>query len=155
MEYMGEQQSKSAVRYFRPAFVFLLVCALWGVRIPLVQAYYERTLHLGYYPPEADSIGIPIAGEAITTFVLFPVLVACLTLILRRFPTPCSWLAWSKRQWVWSAFWTLLCGLLIYQTADFLMDNLHLGLQRNALANAGWMLVWVELRAVIVSKLMP
>jgi hypothetical protein len=150
---MEEQQNKSIIRYLRPAFVFLFACGLWAVRMPLVEAYYERTLRLGYYRPDADSIGIPIAGEAVSTFMLFPVLAVCLFLVLRRFPARCSWLAWSKRQWGWSAFWTLLFGLFIYQTTDYLVENLQIGLQRNALVNIGWILVWLELRAVIVSKL--
>ena len=150
-----DKQHKSAIQYVRPAFVFFFACVLWAVRMPLVQAYYERTLRLGYYRPDADSIGIPIAGEAVFTFMAFPVLIICLCLILRRFPIRCSWLAWSKKQWGWSAFWTLLFALFIYQTADFLSENLRLGLQRNALVNVGWMLVWLELRAVVVSKLAP
>ena len=153
MECMEEQQNKSLVRYLRPAFVSLFACGLWAVRIPLVQAYYERTLRLGYYRPDADSIAIPIAGEAISTFMLFPVLAIFLFLILRCFPARCSWLAWSKKQWIWSAFWTLLFGLFIYQTADYLTENVQIGLQPNALVNIGWILVWLELRAVVVSKL--
>src|SRR5438105_1541285 len=101
--------------------------------MPLVQAYYERTLRLGYYRPDADSIAIPIAGEAVATFILFPALALCLFLILRRFPARCSWLAWNKAHWGWSAFWTLLFGLLIFLTAHYMLENVHLGLQRNVL----------------------
>jgi hypothetical protein len=94
---MKAEQPKSIVRCLRPVFVFLFTCFLWIIRIPLVQAYYERTLHLGYYRPDADSISIPIAGEAVATFVLFPILAILLLLLLWHFPPRCSWLAWNKK----------------------------------------------------------
>lgn len=153
MKYVEKKQNNSVIRYVRPALVFLLACGLWGFRMPLVQAYYDRTLHLNYYSPDADSTGIPIAGEAISTVMLFPVIVVCLLLVLWDFPARCSWFAWNKKQWIWSAFWTLLFGLFIYQTADYLMENLHIGLQRNAAVNVVWIFIWLELRAVVVSKL--
>ena len=121
--------------------------------MPLVNAYYERTFDLGYYLPDADSIGIPIASNAVMTVLLFPVVLAVLWAILTNFPARYGWLAWHKRQWFWSAFWTLMCGYLIYQTLDILRENWKIGLPLNALSNLGCIMLWLELRAILVSKL--
>lgn len=144
---------KMTIHRLRALSIFILACSLWAARMPLVQAYYERTLRLGYYPPEADSIGIPIASEAILTALLAPVLALCLWLVLRRSPPRYTWLAWSSGHRVWSGFWTLLFGLFICQTGLFLLENLRIGLPLNALANAGWAMIWLELRAAVVSQL--
>lgn len=133
--------------------VSLLTCVLWIAQAPLAALYYERTASLGYYRPEADSIAIPIAGTAVTSVMFAPALMVVLWLIMRRFPRVCSWLAWSKAHLVWSVFWTLLWGFLNYSVVVFLLENLRLGLWLNALANISWVLIWCEMRAIIVSKL--
>ncbi len=140
-------------RNWHPALVFAGACALWITRMPLVTAYYERTQQLGYYPPEADSIGIPIASNAVVTVMLFPAIVLGLWLILRNFPACYSWLAWNKNHWFMSAFWTAICGYLLYLTFDYGRENWQIGLPLNVLSNCGCLLLWFELRAIITSKL--
>ncbi len=147
-----EQRRKVVLR---PSFVFTCACALWAARFAFVPYYYERTQELGRYPINGDSIGLPIIEELVVTGVLFPLLMLCLWLILRRFPQRCSWLAWSKKRWAWSAGWTLLFGFFVYLTVSNLVENIQLKLPFNAIANVGWAMVWLELRAVTVSKLTP
>lgn len=41
----------------------LFVLGLWWTRFFTVPEYFQRTYELGWYPPDGDSIGIPIAGK--------------------------------------------------------------------------------------------
>ena len=145
--------SNFARRNWHPALVFVGACALWLTRMPLVTAYYERTYQLGYYASDADSIGIPIASNAITTVMLFPVILIVLWAILSHFPQRYCFVAWNKQRQIWSAFWTALCAGLIYQTLDFASENWQLKLPLNVLSDCACLCLWLELRAILVSKL--
>jgi len=150
-----EDPRKYLVQSLRPVFVFTGACALWVARMPLVEAYYQRTYDLHYYPINGDSREIPLFFETIFTFAAAPFLITFLWLVLRRVPQRCSWLAWNRERWLWSAFWTALFGVFFYGNMVFLLENVKIRLPLNAAANVGWALVWLELRAVVVSKLTP
>jgi hypothetical protein len=57
----------------------------WLVQPLLVVRYYSAQLARGAYPPEADSISIPIAEAWIAWLLASPVIAAMLFLALRRY----------------------------------------------------------------------
>ena len=143
------------LRTHRRTVVWAGTCLLWTVRAALVTPYYQRKDALGYYTAASDSIGIPIFGEWIATAVLLPVVFIALWLLLDDRPADYgySWAMWNKARWGWSGAITLLFAALFAFTTTLLVENIRLGLPFNAAANIGWLAVWLELRAVAVSKL--
>src|SRR6476646_8127516 len=96
----------------KPWLIFCGGLTLWAARLWLIPFYYQKTLELGYYPPEADSIAIPVVYHAFMTIVLAPVLTLCLWLLLRRSSADRrTWFAWNRSRWVLSVLWTALFGV--------------------------------------------
>jgi len=90
-----------AAKLLNPWLIFSAWLILWAGRLLLVPAYYQRTLELDYYPPEADSIAIPIAANGMATILFAPVFAGLLWLLLRRSPIERRmWLAWNRKRWV-------------------------------------------------------
>ena len=101
-----------------PWLIFLVWPALWCARLRLVPLYFERTLALGYYPPEADSIAIPIVGNIIATYVGAPLFAIVLWFFLRRSTSQRRrWFAWCGERWGWSLLWTILFGVPVLLSA--------------------------------------
>ena len=136
---------------------WVLFCAwllLWTSRFWLIPAYYQRTLELGYYPPESDTIVIPIAGNAIMTILLAPVFAGALWLLLRGSHQELrTWLTWNPKRWIPSLAWTLVFGALALSVIPRFVENVRIRLYLNALADIGWLVLWLGVRAVVVSRI--
>ncbi len=128
------------------------VLGLWWTRFFTVPEYFERTYELGWYPPDGDSIAIPIAGNGIATVFATPFLALALWLTLRRFPTRVRLLAWSDEHIGSSLLWTATCALLCYFEITDLIDAVRLLLPLKLFVTLVWIAVRVLLRAILVSK---
>jgi len=129
-----------------------LVIGLWWSRVFTVPEYFERTFELGWYPPDGDSIAIPIAGSFIATVFATPFVILALWLILRRFPTRVRWLAWSDEHIGSTLLWTATATLLCYFEVTNLVDAVSLRLPLTFSSTLLWIAVWIALRAILVSK---
>jgi len=143
------------VTYRRVLFAWgvgTFVLGLWWSRLFTVPEYFERTYELGWYPPEGDAIAIPIAGNAIVTLFVSPILILILWLILRRFPTRVRVLAWSNEHIGSSLLWTALCALLCYFEIGKLIEAARLAMPITGVTALLWLAVWILLRAILVSR---
>jgi hypothetical protein len=128
------------------------VLGLWWTRVFTVPEYFERTFELGSYPPDGDSIGIPIAGNFVATVFATPFVAVALWLALRRFPTRVRWLAWSDEQIGSTLLWTAAATLLCYLETTNLIDAVQLRLPLTFITTLMWIATWIFLRAVLVSR---
>lgn len=136
-----------------PWLLGAFVTGLWLSRLLTTPEYFERTWRLGYYPPDSDSIAIPIAGNAVLTVLGLPVILGVLWLLLRRFPPRVGLLAWSRAHPLASALWTGPVLLLGAYEIEHLVECVRLRLPLGTAATIGWLFAWVGLRAVAVSRL--
>lgn len=137
-----------------PWLVFCVWLVLWAARLRLIPDYYQRTFELGYYPPEADTIAIPIAGNGIMTILLAPVLAVVFWLLLRRSPVERrTWLAWNRKRWIISLAWTVVFVACALSVISGLAEDIRIRLPFNALADIGWLFLWLAVRAVVVSRI--
>lgn len=137
-----------------PWAIFSMWLVLWVGRLRLIPDYYQRTFELGYYPPEADTIAIPIASNGIVTIVLAPVFAGVLWLLLRRSSADRrTWLAWNRKRWIISLVWTVLFVACAVSVLSGLAEDIRIGLVFNALADIGWFFLWLAVRALVVSRI--
>ncbi len=137
----------------RPHFTFALWCVLWVVQWWLLPMYYQRTLELGYYPVQADSIGIPIIGARLMVVTLGPPLGVWIWLSIKRArPEFLYWNVWCAECPVRSWLWTAAFGYLAFTTALSILENLGIGLPLNAFASVCWLYVLASLRAIFVGR---
>jgi hypothetical protein len=137
-----------------PLMIFALWLLLWAGRLWLIAAYYQRTWERGYYPPKADTIAIPIAGNGVMTIMLAPVFAGALWLLLRRSPVERrTWLAWSRKHWVVSLVWTVPFCLFSLSVLPGFAEDVRIKLPLNAAADVGWFFFWLAVRAVVVSRI--
>lgn len=129
----------------------VLVVTLWWGHLALGRAYYQRAYEAGYFPPEADSITIPIMGGAVGTVVLFPVVALGLWLVLRRYPRHCRLTAWDSHRPIRSLLWTLLAARLVWGEITTAVDCIQLRLPLHVASSMAWLLCWLWLRSVVAS----
>lgn len=138
----------------RPYFAFFLWLGLWVLQWWLIPLHYIRTQELGYYPPEADSIGIPVLGAWM--MILFGGLflaVGFWVCIRRARPEFLQWKIWSPATPARSMLWTAVFGFLTISTVFSIQEHIEIGLPLNAWADVGWLYVHPSLRAIIVAGL--
>jgi hypothetical protein len=139
-----------------PWVIFCAWAVLWAGRLWLIPVYYQKTSELGYYPPEADSIAIPVVSHAFMTVIVAPFFAAALWLLLRRSSVDRRiWCAWNRQRWVLSLMWSVLFVLFALTTLLILRDDVRARLPLNALADVCWFLLWLAVRAVVVSRIPP
>ncbi|SRR6266404_1566890 len=103
--------------------VALLVLA-WWIANPFVEAmYYKTELGRGAYPPNADSIAIPIARFVLSWLLLTPLVAWTVWWVLRRAPGRFSWLAFDHGRRVWSATWSVAFGLFALSELQFALAS--------------------------------
>ena len=137
-----------------PWLIFCAWLVLWAGRLWLIPAYYQRTFDLGYYPEEADSIAIPIAGSFISTIILAPIFALALWLLLRRSPVERrTWFAWERKRWIISLAWSVLFGVFAGMSLWNLREDIHVRLPFNALADVAWFFMWFAVRALVISRI--
>lgn len=139
-----------------PWVIFSVWLLLWAGRLWLIPAYYQRTFELGYYPPDADTIALPIASNAVMTILLAPVFAGALWLLLRHSRVERrTWFAWCRKRWVISLGWTLLFCFLSLEVLSGFAEDVRIRLPLNALADICWFILWLAVRAVVVSRISP
>ncbi len=138
------------------AFVVLIAAvAWWGPQPWLAERYYSLQLGRGAYPPEADSIMIPI-GQAWMSWLLLTPLVGGLTIwALRHYRLGVPTLTWHlKRPW-FGAMVSLLAALAIAAIADSAVADYRDGYLVLALPQVIGILVVLWLRAGALGKATP
>ncbi|HEX8289129.1 MAG TPA: hypothetical protein VF556_14090 [Pyrinomonadaceae bacterium] len=99
--------------------VIFLAVALY-LTAPLVEWYFYTTeLARGSFPPEADSISIPLFRFVIVWVLGSPVAALLIWFALRDYPAAVSLFAFDRVRLVWSALWTLVFGFLIFKHLTF------------------------------------
>ena len=128
----------------------LLVNLIWFSIIPIAIFYYSRLLNEGAFPPDADSIGIPIIQTAITVFSGAPFLNVFLWFTSRRYPGSisvfCSSGSRGSRYWIWTVLAILGAGLVVFVFMD---SALHADWEW-AIASLPWLYVCAATRAIVL-----
>ena len=126
-----------------------LVAALWWAAQPwLTERYYEAQLGRGAYPPEADSIGIPIGYAKAAWVVVTPVLLVVVGLLLWRAYRPgAALLAFSRAHWARAAGSTVVAVGASALLVDSALGDWQDGYPALALAQLPGLLAIAWLRA--------
>src|SRR4051812_25281687 len=96
----------------KPLALWILAIALW-IAQPITQLkYLVITQSLGYYPPEADSIGIPALGLVVLAVFGFPVWILLCWKASRPY-VPATVFEWSRASLAHSIGVSLGFSLLI------------------------------------------
>ncbi len=105
--------------------VIILAIVLY-LTAPFVEWYFYMTeLARGSFPPDADSIGIPLFQFTIGWVLGAPVAALLVWFALRDYPGAVSLFAFNQERPAWSAFWTLLFGYLIFQDVAFAVASVQ------------------------------
>jgi len=115
-------------------------------------AYYGEMLRKDAYPPDADSIAIPISEDIRAAFLFAPIFVGLLVLSLRNYPGSVSLRAWNRARPLWSWICTVVFAVLIAATATALIDAWRWRLPLEVLNVALWVWLLLALRAVMVAR---
>ncbi len=99
--------------------VIFLAVALY-LTAPFVEWYFYTTeLARGSFPSDADSISIPLFQFAVGWVLGAPVATLLIWFALRDYLGAVSLFAFNRARPVWSAFWTLVFGFLIFKHLTF------------------------------------
>jgi hypothetical protein len=115
-------------------------------------AYYGEMLRKGAYPPEADSIGIPIYDDTRLAVFFAPVFYALVGLIIHRYPGSVPLLVWNRARPIWSWVCSVLFGAAIATVATGLGDVWRWKLPLEFLSVALWIWLLLFLRAAVVAR---
>jgi hypothetical protein len=142
--------------FLHPRFLFWLWVLLWFGRLYLVPIYYVRTQALGYYPPHADSIAIPVVGNIMFTIITAPFIAWGFRSFFRASPAQYrSWFNWCSARPVASLAWTLLfCACALFSLQSF-RESIAIDLPLHAVADLCWTFFWLATRSIVVSRLYP
>lgn len=114
--------------------------------------HYSWNLHMGAYPVNADSIGIPIHYEIISWVVLAPIALCGLWWRVWKYPKARPVWGWNRQRPKWSLFWTIVFGFLI-ATCVLEIPHALRWLNLPTILNVTlWLILLLWLRAVIVFK---
>ena len=87
---------------------------------PLIEWYFYTTeLARGSFPPDADSIAIPLFRFVIVWVLGAPIVALLVWFALRDYPGAVSLFAFNRARLIWSAVWTLVFGYLVVQEFAF------------------------------------
>jgi hypothetical protein len=75
-----------------------------------VYSYYTTEFDRGAYPPEADSMGIPIIGFAVGLLITSPFLAGLVWYGTRRYRASVGIMAWAAEAPVRSGVWSMIYG---------------------------------------------
>lgn len=152
-------------KVFIVSLIWCLSTLLWVAHPFLMIGFYEVTQHLDWYPPEADSIGIPIAGGFLIAVLGYPFLfVLCCAASVAAQP-PLRFLSWDRsRPWRSSLISALFGILALFSLesafysykllqeirASELKDRQDVAVYR-IVFSLGWVLLWLTLRSCFMS----
>ena len=116
-------------RFAIPRWLVAGLMTIWWIATPAVDAaYYSTQARRGAYPPEADSIGIPIGQSVAGWLLLTPVILLLVFLALRRAPGRVELLGFDRSTFagrIWSAVWTVLLLAFAGSEAWFAVRSLQ------------------------------
>lgn len=105
--------------------VIFLAVALY-LTAPLVEWYFYTTeLARGSFPPDADSISIPLFQFTVVWILGTPVAALLIWFALRDYPGSVSLFTFNRERPFWSAFWTLLFGYLVFHDLVFAVTSVQ------------------------------
>jgi len=115
-------------------------------------AHYGWNQQMGAYPVNADSIGIPISQDLIAWVLFAPVALLGVWWTLSKYSGHTSLGAWNGHRQIWSAFWSVIFGVLWLGALLDVPFSLR-WLNPFSLLNDGlWLLFFSQLRALAVMK---
>ncbi len=145
--------------------IWSLSTVLWVAHPFIMMKYLEVTQRLGWYPPEADSIGIPIVGGFLLAIVGYPVMFVLCRKATRCLTTPFSLFRWdTSRPWR-SALVSLVFFALVASSIHSalhsrrLLDEIRAS-QFSQMQDAavyrmvfslGWVALWLVLRSCFMT----
>lgn len=146
--------------------IWLLSTGLWVVHPFVMIKYFLVTLNLNWYPPEADSIGIPIIGGFFLAIVGYPFFFFLCLRASWAFQTPFSFSKWDRDRPKRSLIISVVFGLLALFSLISAVDSYHLLQEIRAskfrdsqdvavyriLLSLGWVLLWLTLRSCFMTR---
>ena len=115
-------------------------------------AHFSWNLEMGTYPIHADSIAIPISQGLFALVLFAPVALLGVWWALSKYPGSVPLLAWNRERQVWSAFWSLCFGFLLLCVLLEIPSDLRWLNLFSLLDDALWLLLFAQLRALVVMK---
>lgn len=138
-----------------PFYFVSIFAALWIAQIFLVTMYFYRTQELDYYPPEADSIGIPILGNAMIVVGLAFPLAILLVKVWKHYPERCDFFIWRSDRPIASLLISVFCLSVCILMAGSFVEKIRIELPFNAFADLCWLYIWATGRALWLKALKP
>ena len=113
--------------------------------------YYHWMADRGAYPPEADSIAIPIAGEFVAWMLWAPCFGVALTLLFLGHAPPYRFLAWDASRQVKSV---VVTGLCLFCATGVVLNMPHAwswGNYAEVAYGFWWVVFWLIVRSAWLS----
>lgn len=146
--------------------VWCLSTVLWVAHPFIMMKYWSVTQRLGWYPPEADSILIPIMGDFLLAIVGYPVMFILCRKATRRVRAPFNLFRWDKSRPVRSAMISLVFLLLAASSTVSVFHSLRLLAEIRAsrfshmqdaavyriVFSMGWVVLWMVLRSCFMTR---
>jgi hypothetical protein len=150
----------------KPWLLWAGAMLLWISHPILYTKYLIITQDLGWYPPEADSIGIPMLGMMMFSFFGFPFWVILCLRVFRMYPRSARLLEWSNQRQGYSLKITLIFGLLVMMNIWDGIGYLRLYCEMRtsdladvsvfaicmAIGSGGWATIWLAMRSCLIAK---
>jgi hypothetical protein len=134
----------------RPLMLFAVLLILsQPIFIPLHYLWNELA---GAYPPDADSIGIPIFFGWIAWIIFAPVAFACSVWALARYPGSVWLFNWDYNRPGWSIGWSFVFLLLVMALGLEIFSDLRWVNLPSLLNDGMWMLLLIELHSIVIAK---
>jgi hypothetical protein len=98
-----------------------------GIVLVLVQPiftvlHYTWNEYIHPYPPDADTLAIPVFTEFIAWIVFAPILILLILRATQKYPGSVPLFIMNKQRRTWSIGVSIIFGLLILQVLVFLVD---------------------------------
>jgi len=136
--------------------VVSLLVAAWWLASPIVEAvFYSTEQSRGAYPPQADSIVIPIFKFAIVWVLLTPFVAGLIWLALRLAPARFPWLAFDPGRRLWCVFWTLALGTFAFSELWFCVASIGRNHPEDVAGSLLGIFAALALRAAICARRDP
>ena len=147
-------------------FIWTLSTILWVAHPFIMMKYFEVTQRLGWYPPEADSIGIPIIGGFFLAIAGYPLLFVLCRKATRNIAHSFSFFSWDmSRGWrslTISLIFLALAGLSVqsvihsHRLLGEIRASEFLEMQDAAIYRVvfslGWVVFWLVMRGCFMTQ---